>query len=228
MLSTQSTKITKVISYNLRKGKASADLKSLVLVYNVDFLCLQEINSATAPQSIGPLILADMTTTQRLGLALYYNPHTYTLVKTKGYALRKSMHDYILAPAEQRLLVGSFTRVSDHTPLAIASFHASPLSATNSLRRKQIAAAHDLLDKFSLGTPILMAGDYNYPLFKKKLKNAVTENGYSMTLSDKLTYTRMLPGHFDFITSANATIQGVKTLPKGISDHRPILISMSV
>jgi hypothetical protein len=51
--------------------------------------------------------------------------------------------------------------------------------------------------------------------------------GYELSLSDRRTYTRykVFKGHFDFATSLGLEIESVETLPRGASDHLPILIS---
>ncbi len=108
----------------------------------------------------------------------------------------------------------------------LASFHAAPLSALNSLRRKQIAAAHESLRVLGDGIPILMVGDYNYPLFKNNLTARVQRSGYELSLSDRRTYTRykFFRGHFDFVTSIGLGIEAVGNAPRGSSDHLPILV----
>ena len=117
-------------------------------------------------------------------------------------------------------------RETDHQ-LVLASFHAAPLTALNSLRRTQIKAAHELLQQLGGGAPILMVGDYNYPLFKDGLSERVKKTGYDLSLSDRRTYTayKFFRGHFDFVTSQGLTVQGVETLARGASDHIPILVT---
>jgi endonuclease/exonuclease/phosphatase (EEP) superfamily protein YafD len=111
--------------------------------------------------------------------------------------------------------------------LVVASFHAAPLTALNSLRRNQIKAAHAELRGLGEGLPALMVGDYNYPLFKENLSERVQQTGYDLTLSDTRTYTRykFFKGHFDFATSMGLRIDKVETLPRGASDHMPILVT---
>ena len=118
----------------------------------------------------------------------------------------------------------------DDREIIVASFHAAPLTALNSLRRTQIYAAHDALHSMGEGLPTLMVGDYNYPWFTQNLSEKVQQkNGYELTLSDKLTYTRyrFVKGHFDFATSVGLTIDEIATMPSGASDHNPILVTAS-
>lgn len=218
------TQTIRLLSYNLRKNKASHELSTLAIRHDLDILCLQECDSDKLPTLIGSLKLADATTTSRLGLAIYYNPNRLELLKSKGFPLKKSLHDIILSPADERLLAAHLSVKGSDTNFVAASFHAAPLSASNSLRRKQIASSHHLLKIFGDGNPTVMAGDYNYPLFKKRLKKVVQKGGYNLTLSDKRTYNRLVRGHFDFVTSSNTLVHNVSTLPKGASDHKPVLI----
>ena len=72
-----------------------------------------------------------------------------------------------------------------------------------------------------------MVGDYNYPLFQQDLGERVAKTGYDLTLSDRRTYTayKFFRGHFDFVTSQGFTIENVETMPRGSSDHIPILVT---
>lgn len=219
----------RAISYNLRKHRAAIELEALSQTPDLDVLCLQEAISTQLPQEIGNLHLADSTKNNRLGLAVYYRRDRYEHRKSQAYELKKSLHDRVFSPTTERL-VGSqlVDRESGHE-LVVASFHAAPLTALNSLRRNQIKAAHSLLKDLGSGAPILMLGDYNYPLFKDGLTQRVNRTGYDLSLSDRITYTnyKFFRGHFDFVTSQGFTIEGVETMPRGSSDHLPILVTAS-
>jgi endonuclease/exonuclease/phosphatase (EEP) superfamily protein YafD len=145
-------------------------------------------------------------------------------------SLKRGLHDIIAAPANERLVgVRMYDSVRDRE-IIVASFHAAPLTAMNSLRRNQIAAAHAALRQLGDGLPTLMVGDYNYPLFQKRLGARIGLEGYDLTRSDKSTYSRykIFRGHFDFATSSGMVIEKIETLPKGISDHLPILVTASL
>jgi endonuclease/exonuclease/phosphatase family metal-dependent hydrolase len=219
--------VIRVISYNLRKNHASDELVKLVDGNSLDVLCLQECDTTELPIEVGELSLADSTKRNRLGLALYYRKTRFSAVKTSTFALKKSLHDHLLAPAHERLLGSRLVDKDADRELVIASFHAAPLTALNSLRRNQIRAAHAELRGLGEGLPALMVGDYNYPLFQEKLSSRVQESGYDLTLSDTRTYTRYkyFRGHFDFATSMGLRIDRVETLPRGKSDHMPILVT---
>ncbi|CAM3067868.1 Endonuclease/Exonuclease/phosphatase family protein [Arthrobacter ulcerisalmonis] len=216
----------RVISYNLRKHQASGELLALARNHDIDALCLQEVDSTDLPETLGPLHLADSTKGNRLGLAIYYRTSRFTALDTQSFALQKSMHDRVLAPAHERLIG---TRVMDNETqheLVIGSFHAAPLTASNSLRRKQIHAAHAELLSMGEGLMTLMVGDFNYPFFTKNLDVHMKKSGYSLSLSNRRTYTRykVFKGHFDFATSLGLDITSVETMPRGKSDHLPILV----
>ncbi|TQO18684.1 endonuclease/exonuclease/phosphatase (EEP) superfamily protein YafD [Rhodoglobus vestalii] len=217
----------RVISYNLRKNRAATELAALAQTPDVDALCLQEVEAAELPTAIGDLHLADSTKNNRLGLAVYYRRDRFEQTASQSFELKKSLHDRVFTPTTERL-VGSrlVDRDSGHE-LVLASFHAAPLTALNSLRRNQIKAAHERLQTLGLGSPILMVGDYNYPLFKDGLSQRVKKTGYDLSLSDRRTYTnyKFFRGHFDFVTSQGFTIEGVETLTRGSSDHLPILVT---
>lgn len=219
----------RVISYNLRENHASGELVPLVDHHDPDVLCLQECGSTGLPERIGALKLAGATLRNRLGLALYYREHRFSMVATENFALKKSLHDHVLAPAEERVVGTRLEDNEEEREVVIASFHASPLTAINSLRRAQIDAAHTKLRELGPGLPALMVGDFNYPWFHKNLRARMVESGYELSRADQTTYARYkyFRGHFDFATSTGLVIDGVKTLPGGVSDHKPILVSAS-
>ncbi len=219
--------LIRVISYNLRKHQASGELVGLAQDFGVDALCLQECDVSDLPETLGPLQLADSTKGNRLGLAIYYRPDRFTAHGTKTFALKKSLHDMVLAPAHERLIGTRVRDIETDHELVIASFHAAPLTATNSLRRNQIHAAHAELLGMGTGLMTLMVGDFNYPFFTKNLTEHMKNAGYELSLSDRRTYTRykVFKGHFDFATSLGLNIENVETLPRGASDHLPILVT---
>lgn len=217
----------KVISYNLRKNRALGEVRALAERHRSDILCLQEADPLSLPATLGHLRLAGATEQNRLGLALYVSDERFETIETRTVALKKSLHDRVLAPAHERLLG---TRLLDHETgreLVAASFHAAPLTASNSLRRHQISAALAELGELGPELPTIMIGDFNYPVFKGGLHAHVKDAGFKLSLSDRRTYTRykFFRGHFDFATSVGFDIGSVRTLARGTSDHLPILLS---
>lgn len=220
----------RVISYNLRKHRAAGELAELVERHGADVLCLQEYDTSDIPDEIAGLRLADATSRNRLGLAVYCRANTFRAVEVRALALKKSLHDHLLKPAEERMLGVRLHDIDHGTDLIVASFHAAPLTALNSLRRHQIRTALSELEQLGEGLPALMVGDYNYPVFKENLGQKVREQGYELSLSDARTYTRyrFFRGHYDFVTSTGFTIDRVRTLPQGLSDHLPILVTATI
>ena len=220
----------KVISYNLRKHRAATELGELVDRHGADVLCLQEADTTELPAQLHGLRLADATQRNRLGLAVYYRESTFRLGEVRALSLKKSLHDRVLKPAEERMLGVRLHDIDAGREVIVASFHAAPLTALNSLRRHQIRTALAELENLGPGLPALMVGDYNYPVFKEKLGEKVRDQGYELTLSDARTYTRyrFFRGHYDFATSVGFEIEHIRTLPQGLSDHLPILVSAAL
>lgn len=216
----------KVISYNLRKHRAASELAALADDHGADILCLQEAEPLALPAHLGHMNLVHATSRNRLGLAMYVRDERFAVRSAGTFALKKSLHDHLLAPAHERLLGARLHDFETGRDLVAASFHAAPLTALNSLRRHQIHAALGELRALGPGLPALMVGDYNYPVFKGRLDTEMRDHGYEMSLSDKRTYTRykMFRGHFDFATSSGLDIASVSTLAQGTSDHLPILV----
>lgn len=217
----------KVISYNLRKNRAVTEIGALADDHDVDVLCLQEAEAVSLPSRLGHLRLLHATEKNRLGLAMYVREDRFHARTAHTFQLKKSLHDRLLAPAHERLLGARIHDAELERDIIVASFHAAPLTALNSLRRHQIHAALAELKLLGPGLPGLMVGDYNYPVYQSRLGREMRETGYDLSLSDKRTYTRykMFRGHFDFATSVGLDIGSVRTLDRGSSDHLPILVS---
>lgn len=226
MIKTKTDRKLNIISYNLKYHRASAELSGLVKRYSADVLCIQECYSEQLINRIDDLTLAEKTRFNRLGLAIYYNPRRFSLLQTNSYPLKKSIYDRFFAPAQERLLVTKLYDGLSEQEILVGSFHATHIVASNYVRRHQIRTAHETLKDLSGEAPAIMVGDYNYPLFKKGLKVFIERDGYELTLSDKPTYylTKAIRSHLDLTTSMNTQIERVRTLPKGISDHAPILV----
>lgn len=217
-------------SYNLWKNAASHELEALVEDHALDVLCLQECDSTQLPSQIGPLHRAASTERNRLGLAIYHRESEFEASETAVFTLPKSFHDHLMSPGEERLLAIRLRDRESDEEVVVASFHAAPLTTVNSARRRQIKLSHAFLAEWAPGLPMLMVGDYNYPLFHGGLRKHLDRSGHEITLSDSHTYKRYryIRGHFDFVTSLAMRIESVASLPKGASDHFPILVRASV
>lgn len=219
-----------IISYNLKYHRANRELAGLCESYDADILCLQECFAATLPQHISHMKLADKTTTGRFNLAIYYKPRRFKSIVTESHSLQKSFIEKMYMPQTDRLLVSKLQDIHSSSQIIVGSFHATHHIASNYLRRKQIQSAHNKLSELCADNPAIMVGDYNYLLFKKKLKIFIEGGGYQMTKSDLPTYYfhKMFKMHLDLTTSINTNIKKVYTLPKGLSDHSPILVQALV
>ena len=230
MHKTKTKNTLNIISYNLKYHRAFNELGLLAEEYSTDLICAQECYSDLLPDNIYNLKLADATKENRLGLAIYYNPDRFEVEHSSSFPLKKSFHDRILAPAQERLLVTKLIDKSTSKNIVVGSFHAACLTASNYIRRHQITEAHSILKSIGKDSPTIMVGDYNYPVFRRGLRVCIEKSGYKLNFSDRPTYAmaKLLKAHFDLTTSFNATIDQVKTLPKGLSDHKPILVQASL
>jgi endonuclease/exonuclease/phosphatase family metal-dependent hydrolase len=220
----------RIISYNLREHTARGELEELAERYDADLLCLQECDSSDMPQTLKHLTLIDQTKTNRLGLAMYCRSDRFEVHRSKLFALRKSLHDRVMAPAHERLLAAHLTDTATGQDVLVGDFHAAPLTASNSLRRKQIAAAHEGMRTLADGVPAVMVGDFNYPWFVRGLERHLSSAGYQLTRTNAPTYVkyRYFSGYFDFVTSTGFAIDNIDVLPQGASDHLPISLEARI
>lgn len=216
----------KLISYNLEKHRAVEELSGLIRKHLPEVVCVQEARVPELPAEIQGLKLVSSTPRNRLGLAIYADPERYEAGDSFMRSFDKTLHDIIAAPAEHRLLG---TVLQDRTTgdySVVASFHASPLTASNRHRRIQIIQSLETIESMAPSVPFIMAGDYNYPLFRQDLHRSLATAGYELSFSDLGTYRKSIfGGHFDFITSRGYAVESVQTLKQKASDHKPILVS---
>lgn len=215
----------KVLSYNLRHHRAAGEIAQLATEHGTDVLCLQEAYAAQLPSRAGTLELAATTSTGLLGLAIYVDASRFAVVASRAFRLKPGLHDVVFLPETERLLAVRLVDRRTGAATTVASFHAAPLTATNILRRHQVSASHMLLDDLGEGEPVLMMGDFNYPLFRTGLARLASRDGYALSVSDRPTYRHVgsFATHFDLVTSRGLRVESVRTLPEGASDHRPIL-----
>lgn len=220
----------KLISYNLHKHNAVAELAPLAARHSPDALCLQEADTRRLPEKIGDLRLVEATSANRLGLAVYLSTGRFDPRAVRVMSLEKSLHDRVMKPADERLVMVRAHDAELGTDITVASFHAAPLTARNSLRRQQISTAFEALDDLGGDIPSVMVGDFNYPLFQDRLRRHLVPFGYRLTRGAESTYSRyrVLRGNYDFAVSRGFRAADVTTLPQGGSDHLPILVQTSV
>ena len=216
----------RILSYNLRNHRAIHEVHGLAVEYDPDMICLQEADTSQLPETVGELRLADATKNNRLGLAIYFRDDRFKLRTSRTYRLQKSLHDRTLSPAHERLLAAAFTDRKHEQPLIVGSFHASPLTTLNLMRRRQISASLGKLR--ALGkSPTVLIGDFNYPWFSRKLGERMLKSGYLLSKGSSRTYTRykVFRGYYDFAMTRDLRIEGLQTLPQGASDHMPVLLT---
>lgn len=220
----------RIVSYNLWHHRASGELEGLAREHEPDVVCVQEAHVSELPKRLGALELAATTTTGLLGLGVYVHADRFAVTFHRAFRLKPGLHDLFLLPGTERLLAARLVDRRTGVPTTVASFHAAPLTATNVLRRHQVAAAHMLLDEVSAGDPVVMIGDFNYPLFRSGLERAAARDGFTAFFSDAPTYrhTASLATHFDLLTSRGVRVDAVRTLAAGASDHHPILLDAEV
>lgn len=218
------------LSYNLLKHKAVSELHKLAEAHTPDVLCLQEANVDQLPDEIGNLKLAIGTQKNRLGLAIYLDDSKFEVQQTASFSLRNSAYDRIAAPAHERLLGVLARNRSTEEVFSVGSFHASPLTALNSIRREQIHDGLTKLDQLGVDAPLMMLGDFNYPIFRKRLEREMKTLGFELYTSNQHTYKNygLVRGYFDFAAGKRIALRWIKTLEQGLSDHLPILAQIDL
>ncbi|AGP31182.1 endonuclease/exonuclease/phosphatase family protein [Corynebacterium terpenotabidum] len=220
----------KLISYNLQHNNAAGELAPLADLHDPDALCLQEADTATLPTRIGDLELVQSTTGSRLGLAVYLRTSRFDPRSLLTVPLEKSLHDLVMKPGEERLATVLAHDAEHGGEVLISSFHAAPLTASNSLRRQQIRTAFSALHDLGPGLPSVMVGDFNYPVFQEGLARHVGSYGYHVARSASSTYRRygVLRGNYDLALSRGYVAPTVTSLPQDGSDHLPILVETAL
>lgn len=218
-----------ILSYNLLKHRASSELERLTRDHHPDAVCLQEVNVHSAPRKLGDLELVIGTERNRLGLAVYLNMKKFEIEDARSFKLRDGTYDRLAKPAHERLLGVRAKSRRTGDSFVVGSFHASPLTALNTIRRDQIYNGLERLEELGEGSPLVMLGDYNYPIFRKRLELEMLNAGFDLMFSNLPTFqNRMVTGHFDFAVSKDFTMNWVKTLKRGVSDHLPILAKVEM
>ena len=59
--------LIRILSYNLRKNRATGELLDLAASTTADVMCLQEVDTGALPNEVGTLTLADSTKRNRGG-----------------------------------------------------------------------------------------------------------------------------------------------------------------
>jgi len=220
-----------LISYNLWQSRAQKELPELVAKYEPDLPCLQEVAGSRLPSRIGPLTLASVTKTNYFRVALYVRADRFDIVRGTSFRLFRSLHDRLLGYTGERL---SAARLHDRITgrdLVVGSLHATPLTDPNSSRLRQVSDAHRHLRRMGENLPIVMAGDFNYPILTSTLRLHAWSQGFKLARSRTGTYQshfrKYLKGSFDLATTSGFIVDQIVTLPQKASDHKPIYLTMS-
>ncbi|MCU1414488.1 MAG: endonuclease/exonuclease/phosphatase family protein [Microbacteriaceae bacterium] len=218
-----------LISYNLWQSRGQRELPSLVSEHQPDLLCLQETASFSLPARIGGLRLAATTKSNPFRVALYVREDRFDIVAARSFRLWRSVHDRLLHYTGERLAAAHLhDRLADRD-LVVGSLHATPLTDPNVSRLRQVWDAHTHLRGFGAGLPIVMAGDFNFPVLSSVLRVAVAMQGFRLARSETGTYQHFtrsyLRGSFDLATTAGLVVDEIVTLPQRASDHKPILMT---
>jgi endonuclease/exonuclease/phosphatase (EEP) superfamily protein YafD len=219
-----------LISYNLWQSRGQRELPGLVTEHQPDLLCLQEAAGMSLPARIGPLRLAITTTSNPFRVALYVREDRFDVVTASSYRLWRSVHDRLLHYTGERLAAARLhDRIADRD-LVVASLHATPLTDPNISRLRQISDAHRHLRALGRGLPVVMAGDFNYPVLTSTLRLLAAMQGFRLARSSTGTFqhhTRAyLRGSFDLATVSGLLVDDIVTLPQRASDHKPILLTL--
>lgn len=216
-----------ILSYNLQMHGAYEEAFELAAQYDSDAICLQECLPGKLRQRMGDYRLACKTERGPMGLAIYYRPDRLRVVSTTTKRLRIALFEHIHEWYWQRILATKFYDIRSNQEIIIASFHATHLVATNRVRRRQIVEAINVLDSHASPSqlPTILAGDYNYPLFHRRLRKIIENQGYSLFVPPEITYkSGMFEGTFDFVSTRGVASARLSVLPQGKSDHMALHI----
>jgi endonuclease/exonuclease/phosphatase (EEP) superfamily protein YafD len=218
-----------LISYNLWQSRAQAELGALVARYQPDLLCLQEVAGSRLTSRLGPLRLASATTTNYFRVALYVREDRFAVVNSGSFRLFRSLHDRLLGYTGERLAAARLHDKFADRDLVVGSIHATPLTDPNASRLRQVSDAHRHLRAMGQGLPVVMAGDFNYPILTSTLRLHVWRQGFHLARSRTGTYQshtrKYLRGSFDLATTSALSVETIVTLPQKASDHKPILLT---
>jgi endonuclease/exonuclease/phosphatase (EEP) superfamily protein YafD len=214
-----------LLSYNLRFHTAYPEVKQLAQQYPLDIVCLQECHTTELDQNIGDLTLAVKSDRGELGLAMYCRTDRFKVIRTFESELPKSLYEQARPDDRVRLIIAEVAVKATKERLFIGCVHATHLIASNWLRRQQLAHTFSLLDELAGNSSIILAGDYNYPLFQQKLYNFIQSYNYRLISVDQPTYRdRLFAGKYDFASVRNVQGAQAVVLPQNKSDHMPVLL----
>ena len=192
-------------------------------------LCVQEARSATLPDRLGDLRLAVATARNRLGVALYVKAERLRVERAASFRLTTSRHDRLVGGTDERLAAARVHDLQAGRDLVLGSFHATPFTDSNAVRRRQVDDAHAALETLGAGLPSVLAGDYNHPILLFMLGRHLRRQGLTLVRPHASTFHKegsIMRGKFDVAAVSQLVVTDVVTLPQGTSDHKPVLFAM--
>ncbi|HXR43904.1 MAG TPA: endonuclease/exonuclease/phosphatase family protein, partial [Pseudolysinimonas sp.] len=132
--------------------------------HDPDALCVQEARAATLPERLGAMRLAVATSGNRLGVAMYLNAQRWRVEEARTFRLTTSRHDRLVGGTDHRLAAVRAHDLRLGRDIVLGSFHATPFTDSNAVRRRQVDDAHAALTHLGPGLPSVLAGDYNHPI----------------------------------------------------------------
>lgn len=218
-----------VLSYNLWHGRAQGELPHLERTYQPDVICIQEARGHTLATSIDGMQLAITTARNRLGVGVYVRRSRFAIEEARVFNLAVSRHDRLVGGTDQRLAAARVRDLQNQRQLVFGSFHATPFTDSNAVRRRQVDEAHRALADLGPGLPVAMAGDYNHPLLLFMLGLHVRRQGFALAHTSSSTFHKdgsIMRGKFDVATVSQLEVSACEVLAQGASDHKPVLFTM--
>lgn len=234
------------LTYNLHYNKASQELRSVLKESDPDIIFLQEL--ATDEESMEAIMgtgyeLADFSNSflrgkKIFGVATFYKTSLFTVHKTKSFNLPSSVIQIITFLLKNRtnprtVLRTDFLVKKTKQPLCTYNIHFSPI-ATNSLRIKQLKNTLEDL-AVSAKSPLIIAGDFNYPYGRKKLeeilkKYHLEEATNNLFFTSRQTFFKRFAVKLklDYVFYRNLKLVSNKRVEVFHSDHFPILSEFEV
>lgn len=234
----------RIVSYNLWFHKAYPELLEMAQSQSPDVLCLQECYPTELEDNLSRLTLAGgHRYTHKLpvkhrspknrvspgvlggnvGMAIYYHPQRLELERMEPLEL--------FLPWQERkggriAQVAHFKMVATGKRFIVVNIHLSALLAPNSARRKQMLEIIAWVAEHGKETPIIFAGDFNYPVASRGLRALMEKEGFlecGTRASQPTHVSKLVKGKFDRIfISSNLKEREYAILPFGVSDHAPV------
>lgn len=210
-----------VLSYNLHFHAAYEEVFVLAQESGADIVCLQECNAKKLMNQIGDFLLAANTNSTNLGLAIYYRKERLRLVKHFSHHLPRSLYEKMAGWKHERALAVEFYDTYSKQSAFFVSFHATHLVASNLLRRRQLNSLLHMFD--TAKSPVIIVGDYNYPLFHEYLRKYLYQRNFHLHVPTSATYKSIkFKGKFDLISTKFVSRVEMRVLPQGNSDHMAV------